>query len=127
MDALRGPPPLLLRARVLKSEASGPLTLVADIFAEAYGSLQALFGLGFRVLPLSLSLYTLLLIVSAVTYGKPATPLFGFPRYILVAFPLFITLAALLESRRAMAAWLSLSTAVSLSFCAFFVSWRFVA
>jgi hypothetical protein len=142
---------------------TGPLALVTDIFGEAYGSLQrlfgaqppagsafeglierihgandayallfllltiALFGMGFRVLPLSLSLYTLLLIISAVSYGKPATPLMGFPRYILVAFPLFITLAALLESRRAMGAWLSFSAAVSLVFCAFFVSWRFVA
>jgi hypothetical protein len=74
-----------------------------------------------------LSLYTLLLIISAVSYGKPATPLMGFPRYILVAFPLFITLATLLEDRRAMGTWLSFSAAVSLVFCAFFVSWRFVA
>jgi Mannosyltransferase (PIG-V) len=87
----------------------------------------ALFAVGFRVLPLSLSLYTLLLIISAVTFGKPATPLMGFSRYILVAFPLFITLATLLESRRAMGAWLSFSAVVSLVFCAFFVSWRFVA
>ncbi|HET7272903.1 MAG TPA: mannosyltransferase family protein [Rubrobacter sp.] len=87
----------------------------------------ALFALGFRVLPLSLSLYTLLLLISAVTFGKPETPLMGFSRYILVAFPLFITLATLLESRRAMGAWLSFSAAVSLVFCAFFVSWRFVA
>ena len=142
---------------------TGPLALVTDIFGEAYGSLQrlfgaqppadsalggvierihgandayallfllftiALFGMGFRALPLSLSLYTLLLIISAVSYGKPATPLMGFPRYILVAFPLFITLATLLEDRRAMGTWLSFSAAVSLVFCAFFVSWRFVA
>jgi hypothetical protein len=88
---------------------------------------MALFVLGFRVLPLSLSLYTLLLLISAVSFGKPATPLMGFSRYILVAFPLFITLATLLESRRAMGAWLSFSAVVSLVFCAFFVSWRFVA
>jgi hypothetical protein len=87
----------------------------------------ALFALGFRVLPLSLSLYTLLLLITAVSFGKPTTPLMGFSRYVLVAFPLFITLATLLESRRAMVAWLSFSTMVSLVFCAFFVSWRFVA
>ncbi|HEX2741463.1 MAG TPA: hypothetical protein VHM69_13545, partial [Rubrobacter sp.] len=87
----------------------------------------ALFALGFRVLPLSLSLYTILLLITAVSFGKPTTPLMGFSRYILVAFPLFITLATLLESRRAMVAWLSFSTVVSLVFCAFFVSWRFVA
>jgi hypothetical protein len=142
---------------------TGPQVLVSDIFGEAYGSVQglfgaqptagsalegvierihgandayallfllftmALFGLGFRALPLSLSLYTLLLIISAVSYGKPTTPLMGLPRYILVAFPLFITLATLLKNRRAMGAWLSFSAAASLVFCAFFVSWRFVA
>jgi len=72
-----------------------------------------LFVLGFRVLPLSLSLYTLLLLISAVSFGKPATPLMSFSRYLLVAFPLFITLATLLESRRAMGAWLSFSAGAS--------------
>jgi len=88
----------------------------------------ALFMVGLRVLPLSLSLYTLLLLISAVSFGKPATPLMGFSRYVLVAFPLFITLAVLLEGRpRATGVYLSISAAVSLVFCAFFVSWRFVA
>ncbi len=88
----------------------------------------ALFVVGLRVLPLSLSLYTLLLFISAVSFGKPATPLMGFSRYVLVAFPLFITLAVLLEGRpRAKGVYLSISAAASLVFCAFFVSWRFVA
>ena len=88
----------------------------------------ALFAVGLRMLPLSLSLYTLLLLISAVSFGKPATPLMGFSRYLLVAFPLFITLAVLLEGRpRAMGIYLSISAVVSLVFCAFFVSWRFVA
>ncbi len=52
----------------------------------------------------------------------------GFSRYVLVAFPLFITLAVLLEGRpRAKGVYLSASVAASLVFCAFFVSWRFVA
>jgi hypothetical protein len=88
----------------------------------------ALFVAGLRVLPLSLSLYTLLLFVSAVSFGKPDTPLMGFSRYVLVAFPLFTTLAVLLEGRpRARAVYLSVSAVASLMFCAFFVSWRFVA
>ncbi len=88
----------------------------------------ALFVVGLRVLPLSLSLYTLLLFISAVSFGKPATPLMGFSRYVLVAFPLFITLAVLLEGRpRATGVYLFISVAASLVFCAFFVSWRFVA
>ena len=88
----------------------------------------ALFVVGLRVLPFSLSLYTFLLLISAVSFGKPATPLMGFSRYVLVAFPLFITLAVLLEGRpRATGVYLALSAAASLLFCAFFVSWRFVA
>ena len=88
----------------------------------------ALLVAGLRVLPLSLSIYTFLLFVSAVSFGKPATPLMGFSRYVLVAFPLFITLAVLLEGRpRARAVYLFVSAAASLMFCAFFVSWRFVA
>ena len=87
----------------------------------------ALFVTGWRVLPVSPSLYTLLLFVSAVSFGKPATPLMGFSRYVLVALPLFITLTVLLEGRpRARAVYLSISAA-SLMFCTFFVSWRFVA
>jgi mannosyltransferase PIG-V len=88
----------------------------------------ALLLVGLRVLPLSLNFYTFLLFVSAVSFGKPATPLMGFSRYVLVAFPLFITLAVLLEGRpRATGVYLAFSAAASLVFCAFFVSWRFVA
>jgi hypothetical protein len=54
--------------------------------------------------------------------------LMGFSHYVLVAFPLFTTLAVLLEGRpRARAVYLSVSAVASLMFCAFFVSWRFVA
>ena len=110
-------------------------TLVGRLHApnDAYGLLflivtVALFVVGLRVLPLSLSLYTLLLLISAVSFGKPATPLMGFSRYVLVAFPLFITLAVLLEGRPlATGVYLVASATASLMFCAFFVSWRFVA
>jgi len=87
----------------------------------------ALLLLGLRVLPFSLSAYTFLLVVPAMFFGKPETPLMGFPRYVLVAFPLFIVLAVLLKERRLLAFWLVLSTVLSLVFCAEFVSWRFVA
>ena len=60
-------------------------------------------------------------------FGKPETPLMGFPRYVLVAFPLFIVLAVLLKNRRHLRLWLGLSAAFSLVLCAEFVSWRFVA
>ena len=68
------------------------------------------------------------LVPAGLFVGKPAIPLMGFSRYVLVAFPLFITLAVLLEGRpRARAVYLFVSAAASLVFCAFFVSWRFVA
>jgi Mannosyltransferase (PIG-V) len=99
---------------------------------DAYNLLFLLFAaalllLGLRVLPFSLSAYTFLLVFPAVFFGKPSTPLMGLPRYVLVAFPLFIVLALLLKNRRVLAAWLVLSAAVSLVLCAEFVSWRFVA
>ena len=87
----------------------------------------ALLLLGLRVLPFSLSAYAILLVVPAMFFGKPDTPLMGFPRYVLVAFPLFIVLAVLLKERRLLGGWLILSVASSLVLCAEFVSWRFVA
>ena len=82
---------------------------------------------GLRVLPASLSAYAFLLVTPAVFFGKPATPLMGFPRYVLVAFPLFIVLAVMLKNRRLLGGWLVPSAAFSLVLCAGFVSWRFVA
>jgi hypothetical protein len=51
----------------------------------------------------------------------------GLPRYVLVAFPLFIVLGVLLRDRRLLGGWLILSAAFSLVLCALFVTWRFVA
>jgi hypothetical protein len=99
---------------------------------DAYNLLFLLFAavllvLGVRVLSFSLSAYTFLLVIPAVFFGKPETPLMGFPRYVLVAFPLFIVLAVLLKNRRHLRLWLGLSAVFSLVLCAEFVSWRFVA
>jgi hypothetical protein len=44
-----------------------------------------------------------------------------------VAFPLFIVLGVLLEGRRLLGLWLTLSAVSSLLLCALFVTWRFVA
>ena len=99
---------------------------------DAYNLLFLIFALallvaGLRVLPASLSAYAFLLVIPAVFFGKPATPLMGFPRYVLVAFPLFIVLAVMLKNRRLLGGWLAPSAAFSLVLCAEFVSWRFVA
>ena len=87
----------------------------------------ALFAVGLRVLPLGLNVYALVLVVPPAFYGTPLGPLIGLPRYMLVAFPMFIALGSLLKGRRILGSWLTLSGASSLILSALFVSWRFVA
>jgi Mannosyltransferase (PIG-V) len=82
---------------------------------------------GLRYLPLSLSVYGLLLVAPATLFGTPESPLMGTPRYVLVAFPVFIVLALLLRNRVLLGGWLVVSTILSLALCGLFVSWRFVA
>ncbi len=82
---------------------------------------------GLRDLPVSLTAYGLLLVAPATLFGTPESPLMGTPRYVLVAFPVFIVLGLLFRNRLLFGGWLALSTLVSLALCALFVSWRFVA
>ena len=82
---------------------------------------------GSRYLPLSLTVYGLLLVAPAALFGTPGSPLMGTPRYVLVAFPVFIVLALLFKNRVLLGGWLVVSTLVSLVLCGLFVSWRFVA
>jgi Mannosyltransferase (PIG-V) len=82
---------------------------------------------GLRYLPLSLSVYGLLLVAPATLFGTTGSPLMGTPRYVLVAFPVFIVLALLFRNRVLLGGWLVVSTILSLALCGLFVSWRFVA
>lgn len=82
---------------------------------------------GLRYLPLSLTVYGLLLVAPATLFGTPGSPLMGTPRYVLVAFPVFIVLALLFRNRMLLGGWLVVSTLLSLAMCGLFVSWRFVA
>jgi Mannosyltransferase (PIG-V) len=82
---------------------------------------------GLRYLPLSLTIYGLLLVVPATLFGTPVSPLMGTPRYVLVAYPVFIVLALLFRNRLLLGGWLVMSTLISLALCGLFVSWRFVA
>jgi hypothetical protein len=82
---------------------------------------------GSRYLPLSLTAYGLLLVAPAAFFGTPGSPLMGTPRYVLVAFPVFIVLALLFRNRVLLGGWLVVSTLISLVLCGLFVSWRFVA
>ena len=92
------------------------------------GLALALLVAGLKVLPPDLSAYSLLLILPPTLFGTPQGPLMGLPRYVLVAFPLFIVLGALLGDRRPLTiVWLAASASSSLVLCALFVTWRFVA
>jgi hypothetical protein len=102
--------------------AAGNLTNLA-FFVFAVVVLLA----GSRDLPPSLTIYGLLLIAPATLFGTPQSPLMGTPRYILVAFPIFIALGLLSNNRWLFRGWLLLSAILSLMLCALFVSWRFVA
>jgi hypothetical protein len=82
---------------------------------------------GSRYLPPSLTGYGLLLVAPATLFGTPGSPLMGTPRYVLVAFPVFIALALLFRNRVLLGGWLLVSTLASLVLCGLFVSWRFVA
>ena len=122
----------LFRPQPLANSALEDLMGRLNGTTDAYNLLFLLFAavllvLGVRVLSFSLSAYTFLLVIPAVFFGNPETPLMGFPRYVLVAFPLFIVLAVLLKNHRHLRLWLGLSAAFSLILCAEFVSWRFVA
>jgi hypothetical protein len=91
------------------------------------GLALALLVAGLKVIPPDLSAYSLLLILPPTLFGTPQGPLMGLPRYVLVAFPLFIVLGVLLGDRRLLGGWLILSASSSLVLCALFVTWRFVA
>jgi hypothetical protein len=82
---------------------------------------------GLRYLPLSLTVYGLLLVAPATLFGTPGSPLMGTPRYVLVAFPIFIVLTLLFRNRLLLGGWLVMSTLISLALCGLVVSWRFVA
>lgn len=115
----------------------GTSQLPAFAFSDAFGLIVlavvvALLAAGLRVLPFSLWLYAAALSLFPVLY--PARyftdryALFGYPRYALVAFPLFFVLGALLaRSRYVLVAWCAASAVAGGVLTALFTSWRFVA
>ena len=79
-------------------------------------------------MPVSLTIYSLLLLAPATLFGTQENPLMGMPRYVLVAFPMFIVLGQLFgKSKLLFCVWLIVSTIASIILCALFVSWRYVA
>jgi hypothetical protein len=82
---------------------------------------------GILRLPRGLAGYAALVAFLPAFFGTAQSPLMGFPRYVIVAFPLFIALGLVLKNRALLAIWLVASGLLSLALCAMFVSWRFVA
>jgi hypothetical protein len=110
------------------SNAANQLAGASDFFNLAFFVVATVVLLaGSRYLPLSLTVYGLLLVAPATLFGTPGSPLMGTPRYVLVAFPVFIVLALLFRNRVLLGGWLVASALVSFVLCGLFVSWRFVA
>jgi hypothetical protein len=83
---------------------------------------------GLVVLPLGLSLYTLVIVLLPVLTPAPRFPLMSMPRFVLGAFPVFLVLGYLLSrSRPVFALWLVLSGALGVALTALFTTWRWVA
>jgi hypothetical protein len=88
----------------------------------------ALLAIGMRrLLPSGLAAYAFALVLVPALFGTEENPLMGMPRYLIVAFPLFVVLGVLLRDRRLLAGWVAMSATVSLAFCALFVGWYYVA
>jgi len=108
---------------------------IADYLLSANDTLNLVFLLGAAALlaagvsrlPWGLSGYVALTAFLPAFFGTPQSPLMGFPRYVIAAFPLFIVLGILLKNRTLLMVWLCASALISLALCALFVSWRFVA
>jgi hypothetical protein len=117
-----------LWAHLSLSNAANQLAGASNFFNLAFFVFAIVVLLaGSRYLPLSLTVYGLLLVAPAALFGTPGSPLMGTPRYVLVAFPVFIVLALLFRNRVLLGGWLVVSTLISLALCGLFVSWRFVA
>jgi hypothetical protein len=82
---------------------------------------------GWGVLPTGLKVYAFALFAVPILFAPQDNPLMSTPRFVLVAFPLFIVLGMLFKDRRLLAGWLFVSIGVSVIFTALFVGWFFVA
>lgn len=111
VDAFQGVPPDELRFPMV-------LSFVILLLAGA-----ALVGV-FRNLPLAYGVYSLGLLVPALCAPYIESPLAGYPRYALVAFPLFMWLGAACERRRVTQPVLIASAATLAVLTAGFATWQ---
>jgi hypothetical protein len=97
------------------------LNLLCFVFAVALVAVAA------RRLPADLMLYAAALALIPAFFGSKNDPLMSLPRYLLVAFPLFVALGTLLKNRLLLTAWVAGSALLSLSLVALFVNWYYVS
>jgi hypothetical protein len=114
----------------LSAIAGGDLTASAlrklALLVTVLGALCATVGV-FRRLGAAYGAYAVLALAAGLSTPQAGHPLSSSPRYVLVVFPLFMWLGAVLENRRAFAA-VSALFAVGLVYCsALFATWHFVA
>ena len=88
----------------------------------------ATLALAVRRVPFGVLLYAAPAALGPLVMDTEGLPLISYPRYVLVVFPLFIALGAVLaRSRVALALWLVVSAALGAYLTLLFVSWRWVA
>jgi hypothetical protein len=114
----------------LSTIAGGDLTASAlrklALLVTVLGALCATVGV-FRRLGAAYGAYAVLALAAGLSTPQAGHPLSSSPRYVLVVFPLFMWLGAVLENRRAFAA-VSALFAVGLVYCsALFATWHIVA
>jgi hypothetical protein len=111
---------------ILRGDTLGPPVRKIAQFGLALAALGATVGV-LRRLPAAYGVYTLVAMVSILSFPYPPGPLASSARYIAVIFPLFMWLAWRLSDRRWYFATLTVF-ALGLVYCAaMFATWHFVA
>lgn len=99
-----------------------------NLVAFAFLALAAVATVGcLRRLPVAYGAWMVVSVVPALMTIRAGFPLFAFPRFVLVLFPLFMWLALVLEPRRLTERAVAASAAVLGIFTVAFTAWVFVA
>ena len=103
-------------------KVAGVVDLLALVLAVA------LLVAAWRMLPVELWTFSLLVLLPPVLEPSPVMALMSMPRYVLAAFPLFIVLGRLLaRARIALPVYTAASGAVGVYLTFLFTSWRWIA
>ena len=117
-------------ARVLETASATPPTLLSNTLNVLFfGFACCALVLAVRRVPPGVLLYTFPAALGPIALNDTkGLPLISYPRYVLVVFPLFLAVAAVLaRSRVAVVAWTVSSAALGVYLTILFASWRWVA